>query len=84
MKIFGLYFVWRGGTIMQALSNAARGTYTIQWMFVLPEVLKQLQEWQICEGSMIQVIAKYKHALLIGSNSRRFIIDNEIADRIRV
>ena len=84
MKIFGLYFVWRGGTIMQALSNAARGTYTIQWMFGLPEVLKQLQEWQICEGSMIQVIAKYKPALLIGSNSRRFIIDNEIADRIRV
>ena len=38
MKIFGLYFVWRGGTIMQALSNAARGTYTIQWMFGLPEV----------------------------------------------
>lgn len=69
---------------MQALSNAAQGTYTIQWMFGLPEVLKQLQEWQISEGSIIRVITKYKHALLIGINSRRFIIDNEVADRIQV
>lgn len=69
---------------MQALSSAAQGTYTIQWMFGMPEVLKQLQEWQISEGSIIRVIEKYKHALLIGMNSRRFIIDNEIADRIQV
>ncbi len=69
---------------MQALSNASQGTYTIQWMFGLPEILSQLREWQIDEGSIIQVIAKYKNALLIGTDTRRFIIGTEVAERIQV
>lgn len=69
---------------MQALSKAARGTYTIQWMFGIPEVLEQMQKWHIGEGSMIRVIEKYKDCLLIGTDSRRIIIGNEVADRIQV
>ncbi len=69
---------------MQALSKAARGTYTIQWIFGIPEVLEQLKNWQIGEGSIIQVIEKYKDCLLIGTGSRRIVIGNEVADRIQV
>jgi len=69
---------------MQALSKAARGTYTIQWIFGIPEVIKQMKKWQIGEGSVIRVIEKYKDSLLIGIDSRRIVIGNEVADRIQV
>lgn len=69
---------------MQALSTAKEGTYTIQWMFGLPEILEQLRDWNISEGKEIRVIAAYRDAVLIGSDSRRFIIDNVVAQRIKV
>lgn len=69
---------------MQALSNARQGTYTIQWMFGIPEVLKQLQEWKIDEGKEIRVIRSYKYGVLIGVGSRRFVLDRDVAERIKV
>ncbi|MCC8081236.1 MAG: ferrous iron transport protein A [Clostridiales bacterium] len=69
---------------MQALSSAAQGVYTIQWMFGVPEILDQLHDWEICEGSVIRVITKYRDAVMIGNGDRRFILENEVAERIRV
>ena len=69
---------------MQALSTAKEGTYTIQWMFGIPEILKQLQDWNICEGKKIRVIANYNNGVLIGYDSRRFVLDRDVAQRIKV
>lgn len=69
---------------MQALSKASQGTYTIKWMFGIPEILKQLREWKIQEGNEIQVVASYRHCVLVGVGSRRFVLDDEVAQRIQV
>ena len=42
---------------MQALSKAAAGkSYTIKWMFGIPEVLDKIRKCKIDEGSEITVI----------------------------
>ena len=69
---------------MQALANAKEGTHTVQWMFGIPEILEQLREWNICEGNQVRVIASYRDAVLVGADSRRFIIDSDVAKRIQV
>ena len=59
---------------MQKLSKAAIGrSYTIQWMFGVPEVMDFLREHHVEEGDNIQIIRKLK-----------ICNGNEIADRIQV
>ena len=52
---------------MQKLSKAAIGrSYTIQWMFGVPEVMDFLREHHVEEGDNIQIIRKLKDALIVG------------------
>ncbi len=51
---------------MQKLSKAAIGrSYTIQWMFGVPEVMDFLREHHVEEGDNIQIIRKLKDALIL-------------------
>ena len=59
---------------MQALSQTKRGeSYTIKWMFGIPEVLEFMKRYQIQEDCVI-----------IGARDKRLAIGKEIADRIKV
>lgn len=70
---------------MQKLSKAAIGrSYTIQWMFGVPEVMDFLREHHVEEGDNIQIIRKLKDALIVGVKGSSFAMGNEIADRIQV
>ena len=52
---------------MKKLSKAATGrSYTIQWMFGVPEVMDFLREHHVEEGDNIQIIRKLKDALIVG------------------
>lgn len=70
---------------MQPLSQSTQGnTYTIKWMFGLPEVMDYMHALRIDQGSVIQVIRKHRDCLIIGADQRRIVIGNEVADRIQV
>lgn len=69
---------------MQALSQVGRGTYTIKWIFGEPEVLKEIRELKLKEGSVIQVIQTCWNSILIATESKRIVLGNEVADRIQV
>ena len=70
---------------MQALSQINAGnTYTIKWMFGLPEVLNTMHNMDIHEGSTIQVLQKFTDSLIISTADRRVVLGNEVADRIQV
>lgn len=70
---------------MQPLSQSTQGnTYTIKWMFGLPEVMDHMHALQLGQGSVIQVIRKYRDCLIIGAGKRRIVLGNEVADRIQV
>ena len=70
---------------MHSLSDSTQGyTYTIKWMFGVPEILETMRNMDIKEGSTIQVIQKCRDWLIIGSNNRRLAVGNEVADRIQV
>ena len=64
---------------MHSLSDSTQGyTYTIKWMFGLPEVMN------IHEGSTIRVLRKFHDSLIISSANRKIVLGNEVADRIQV
>ena len=70
---------------MQPLSHYSQGnTYTIKWMFGLPEVLNTMHNMDIHEGSTIQVLQKFTDSLIISTADRRVVLGNEVADRIQV
>ena len=70
---------------MQPLSQSSQGnTYTIKWMFGLPEVLNTMHNMDIHEGSTIQVLQKFTDSLIISTADRRVVLGNEVADRIQV
>lgn len=70
---------------MQALSQTKRGeSYTIKWMFGIPEVLEFMKRYQIQEGSQVQVIQNHKDCVIICARDKRLAIGKEIADRIKV
>ncbi|BEI59283.1 hypothetical protein Blut17040_03120 [Blautia luti] len=70
---------------MQPLSHSSQGnTYTIKWMFGLPEVLNTMHNMDIHEGSTIQVLQKFSDSLIISTADRRVVLGNEVADRIQV
>ena len=68
-----------------ALSQTKRGeSYTIKWMFGIPEVLEFMKRYQIQEGSQVQVIQNHRDCVIIGARDKRLAIGKEIADRIKV
>ena len=70
---------------MQALSDAKAGeNYPIKWMFGLPEVLEFLHSHHVEEGCDVQVIQKMTDGVIIAVQDTRFVLGNEIADRIQV
>ena len=53
---------------MHSLSDSTQGyTYTIKWMFGLPEVMKSMHDMNIHEGSTIRVLRKFHDSLIISS-----------------
>ena len=53
---------------MHSLSKSSQGsTYTIKWMFGLPEVMKAMNDMDIHEGSTIRVLQKFHDSLIISS-----------------
>lgn len=70
---------------MHSLSKSSQGgTYTIKWMFGLPEVLKTMHDMDIHEGSTIRVLQKFNGSLIISASNRKIVLGNEVADRIQV
>ena len=70
---------------MHSLSKSSQGsTYTIKWMFGLPEVLNAMHNMDIHEGSTIQVLQKFSDSLIISTANRRVVLGNEVADRIQI
>lgn len=70
---------------MHLLSDSTQGyTYTIKWMFGLPEVMKSMHDMNIHEGSTIRVLRKFHDSLIISSANRKIVLGNEVADRIQV
>ena len=70
---------------MQPLSHSNQGsTYTIKWMFGLPEVLNAMHDMDIHEGSTIQVLQKFRDSLIISTANKKVVLGNEVADRIQV
>lgn len=70
---------------MHSLSDSTQGyTYTIKWMFGLPEVMKSMHDMNIHEGSTIRVLRKFHDSLIISSANRKIVLGNEVADRIQV
>ena len=68
---------------MHSLSKSSQGgTYTIKWMFGLPEVLKTMHDMDIHEGSTI--LQKFNDSLIISASNRKIVLGNEVADRIQV
>ena len=59
-------------------------TYTIKWMFGLPEVMKAMHDMDIHEGSTVRVLQKFHDSLIISSADRKIVLGNEVADRIQV
>ena len=56
---------------MQALSKAAAGkSYTIKWMFGIPEVLDKIRKYKIDEGSEITVIQNSGSSEVVSSGSQ--------------
>ena len=55
---------------MQALSTTVPGhSYTIKWMFGLPEVIDFIKNCQIEEGCLIHVLQKSSAGLIIKSRA---------------
>ena len=70
---------------MQALSDAKPGeSYTIKWMFGVPEVLEFLHSRQVMEGSTIRLIQRCRDSVLIGVQDMRFVLGDEVAEGIKV
>ena len=70
---------------MHSLSKSSQGsTYTIKWMFGLPEVMKAMNDMDIHEGSTIRVLQKSRHSRIPSSAHRKPVLGNEVADRIQV
>jgi len=66
---------------MHSLSKSSQGsTYTIKWMFGLPEVMKAMNDMDIHEGSTIRVLQKFHDSLIISSANRKIVLGNEVAD----
>ena len=70
---------------MQALSKAKPGeSYTIKWMFGLPDVLEFLHSRHVEEGSTIRVLRHCRDSVIIAAEDVRLVLGYEVAERIKV
>ena len=70
---------------MQALSKAAQGqTYTVKWMFGVPQLLRYLRANHIEEGSAIQVVQNCWGNMIVEAEGKYFAVSKDVADRIKV
>ena len=70
---------------MQALSNARQGeSYSIKWMFGLPDVLDFLHSRHVEGGSTIRVIQQCRDSVIIGVQDIRLVLGYEVAEKIKV
>ena len=70
---------------MQSLTEVKAGNeYTIKWMFGSPQALDIMNQHDIREGSTIHVFLQGMDSMIIGKDSVRLAIGNEIAERIKV
>ena len=61
---------------MHSLSDSTQGyTYTIKWMFGLPEVMKSMHDMNIHEGSTIHVLRKFHDSLIILLQTERLFLE---------
>lgn len=70
---------------MQSLAEVRAGdACTIKWMFGNAQVLEFMHQYDIKEGSTINVFQQGKDSMIIGRDHIRLAIGNEIAQRIKV
>ena len=70
---------------MQSLTEVKAGNEcTIKWMFGSPQALDIMNQHDIWEGSTIHVFLQGRDSMIIGKDSVRLAIGNEIAERIKV
>ena len=70
---------------MQSLTEVKAGTEcTIKWMFGAPQVMELMNQYDIKEGTTISVFGQGRDSMIIGKDSVRLAIGNEIAERIKV
>ena len=71
---------------MQPLTNAeAGGTYTVKWIFGIPEIVEFMHSYQIDQGSCIRVYRqKLSGGLIIGTEQARLAISSDVAERIKI
>lgn len=69
---------------MEALSDVKRGTYKIKWMIGIPEVDDVLRSWKIKEGNFVDVMDSDRGTVVVGVGQRRFVIDKDVAQYIKV
>lgn len=69
---------------MHSLSDSTQGyTYTIKWMFGLPEVMKSMHDMNIHEGSTIRVLRKFHDSLIISSANRKIVLEMKLQTEYR-
>ena len=70
---------------MQALSDVKPGeTCTIKWMFGTPEVMNFMRSRHIEEGSTLYVLQKGMGSLIVRAGDVKLVMDETIAQRIKV
>ena len=70
---------------MQAVCRARPGeTYTSEWMCGVPEVVESLHSQHVEEGGTIRLIGRCRDSVIIGIRDKRFVLGDEIAERIKV
>ena len=53
-------------------------------MFGVPAVLEFLHSHNVEEGSTIRLVQRCRNSVIIGVQDARFVLENEVADRIKV
>ncbi len=70
---------------MQALSDVKPGeSCTIKWMFGAPEVMEFMRSRHIEEGSTLRVLQKEMGSLIVRAGDVKLVMDEKIAQRIKV
>lgn len=70
---------------MQSLTEVKAGNEcTIKWMFGNEQALEIMNQYDIREGSTINVFQQGKDSMIIGHDGLRLAIGKEIASRIKV
>lgn len=73
------------GEYMQSLNETKAGeSYTIKWMTGMPETMEQIRQYDVSEGTTVQIISKVLGGVIVGACGRRILISDDAACRIKV